>query len=254
MTYPQHVSCPACDTPVLLVAGSRRGGTPTAFDPEPLIGGEYDTRLSDDLSHVAIASSAPAAATLRGSVPLYRLHQRSCSLRVPAGRPCPSWAGYSQAAAAWRGEPVTTPVTADESLPRPWEGIKGTIRDHDDLLSLDDLALPRRRMMMMMTLRLHRAVTAVPPSPEARLTAERIRDPQPGDLVTETSSDHKGIFGFGVLLGRRREQSGGITGCEARGNDLAAAGLISYVQYGPDAGNVARWDCARFITVHAEAS
>ena len=39
---------------------------------------------------------------------------------------------------------------------------------------------------------------------------------------------------------------------EARGSDIGSSGDIRYVQYGPAAEDVARWDCAQFLTVLAD--
>ena len=201
MTQP----CPACGQPVLVAAPSRWGGTPIPFDPEPGRGAHHDTKLRADLSYVELA--AASAGHLKGLEPLYQAHMWSCArkMRIPGDRAMADLQGYSHAAAGWTGDPIA-PVTADEALLEPWEGIKGTSRDSDDLLSLDELALSRRRMMVAMTLTLYRAVNAVPPAPEARRIAERMRNPQTGDLVTEiTSADQRG---FGFLLGRRRERTG----------------------------------------------
>ena len=246
--------CPACDLLILVAAPSRWGGTPIPFDPIPGTGGHHDTALSADLSHVAV--HAAAAGNLKGKVPLYQAHMWTCprKMRIPGDRAMTDLQGYSQAAAGWTGDPIPPAVDA-EVLSQPWEGIKGTPRDCDDLLSLDDTALPRRRMMTAMTRTLYRAVNAVPAAPEARRIAERMRNPQTGDLVTEITSD--GHRGFGVLLERRRERAGypamsaatNFPSREVRGNDLGSSGDIRYVQYGPDALDVARWDCAQFITV-----
>jgi hypothetical protein len=237
--------CKACGLPVIAAAPSRWGGTPIPFDPEPGMEAHHDTALSADLSHVAI--SAAAAGNLKGRVPLYRAHQHTCprKMGIPSGTPLPFMQGYWQAAAGWTGDPIPPPAE-DEGLPLPWEGVKVTTRNPADIPALDP---PARRLIVAATLALHRVATAVPQSPEARRTAARMRNPQPGDLVTEITSDG-GFRGFGILLKRRRERSG--EGCglrEARGNDLGSSGDIWYVQYGPDADDVARWDCARFITV-----
>ena len=240
MTYPQHKTCPACDAPVLLVAGSRRGGTPTAFDPEPRIAGaQYDTKLSDDLSHVAVTS----ASHLQGHIPLYREHSvMTCpaGLRVPAGRACPSWAGYSQAAAGPKPPPVPP------SWPQPWEGVKGSDRDDSDLLSLRRAAMPRRRIMVAMALCTYRATLAGNPGPVASQIGKRMRNPQPGDLVAEIGgvrtpgSERKG---FGVLLACRREWL--VSDEEWQGNDGRPSGDAWYVQYGMMAEDVERFsgDC-----------
>ena len=238
MTYPLHKTCPACDAAILLVAGSRRGGTPTAFDPDPRSGADgYDTKLHDDMSHVAVPGSS--AAHLMGHIPLYRAHTKmTCPahLLVPAGRSCPSWAGYSQAAAGPK------PPAAAPSWPQPWEGIEGTVRDDSDLLSLRKTAMPRRRIMVAMAMSTYRATLAGNPGPVAAEIGRRIRSPQPGDLVAEvTQARNPGSEreGLGILLARRREW---LVSDEdwAGGPDGRPVGDVSYVQYGPKVGDVAR--------------
>jgi hypothetical protein len=238
MTYPQRKTCPACDAPVLLVAGSRRGGTPTPFDPEPRTGADgYDCKLSDDLSHVAVSG----AAHLMGHEALYRAHTRmTCpaNLRVPAGKWCPSWAGYSQAAAGPK------PPAAAPSWPQPWEGINGTVRDTDDLLSLCETAMPRRRIMVAMALCTYRATLAGNPGPVASQIGRRIRDPQPGDLVAEATGARDpryGREGFGILLACRREWLQCDEEWLGSDNDGRPSGDVSYVQFGPKAEDVERF-------------
>lgn len=247
MTYPQRKLCPACDAPVLLVAGSRRGGTPTPFDPEPRTGADgYDCRFSDDLSHVAVFG----AAHLAGHEALYRAHSKmTCPahLQVPAGRSCPSWAGYSQAAAGPK------PPAAAPSWPQPWEGIKGSVRDDSDLLSLEAAAVPRRRMMVAMALDTYRATLAGNPGPVAAAIGRRMRNPQAGDLVVEvTGAREPGSEerGFGVLLACRREwRSSDEDWARMPGGEHARSTCdVSYVQYGPGAEDVERWMDGQFIT------
>ena len=239
MTYPQQKTCPACDAPVLLASGARRGGTATAFDPDPRTsGGYYDVRLSDDLSHVAMLGDGTAH--LQGHVPLYRLHQRSCpaGLRVPAGRSCPSWAGYMQAAAGPK------PPAALPSWPQPWEGVEGADRDADDLLSLRKTAMPRRRIMTGMALTAYRATLAGNPGPVASQIGKRIRNPQPGDLVAEISGAREpgsARKGLGVLIECRREWLCTDEEWGRAGNDGRPSGDTWYVQFGPKAGDVERF-------------
>lgn len=85
-----EITCPACDRPILVVNASRWGGMRLPYDPEPGIGEHCDTMLAADLSHVIAAS--PAA---KGTIPLYRNHRRSCTLKVPMDRALPDIGGYS---------------------------------------------------------------------------------------------------------------------------------------------------------------
>ena len=98
LTWPQYPLCPACDAVVLLTPGSRQGNTLEVFDPQPSTGAQYNTRLAEDKSYVAAPSAS--AQNLQGRIALYRPHRYSCPnrLRVPAGRNCPSWGSYQQAA------------------------------------------------------------------------------------------------------------------------------------------------------------
>jgi len=260
--YPQTVTCPACDGTVLLAAGARQGGTPVPFDPEPRIGDHYDTRLADDLSHVIAPASATA--NLSGRIVMHRGHFWSCpaGLRVPAGRTCPSWAGYSQAAAAGKTGPPAEPV----SWPQPWQGIRGVPRDTTDLLSLDKAAMPRRRQMAAMALALWRATLAGQMTPEAVRMGKRIREPVPGDLVVEVSTAAKPGSerrGFGILLVRRREWVSAEAEYslamdsepdEMTGGGSQGTGEAIYIQYGQDIKEIARWQDGQFITAPADES
>lgn len=255
--------CPACDAAVLLVQADRQGGTaPQVFDPQPSTGDHYDTKLSDDLAFVAMA--AVSAQNLRGRIPLYRSHRWSCpaQLKVRPPRACPSWGGYSQAAAG--GKDAAGTVIAVPSWPQPWQRVKGTVRDTDDLLSLDDTAMPRRRMMVLLAVNLWQATLAGQLTPDAMRMGRRIRDPKPGDLVCEvTAAARPGgeRRGFGILLDRRREwlpleaeyslEMGGEPD-ELSGDGGQGAEDAWYVQYGPRPDHVARWDNASFITVLAD--
>jgi hypothetical protein len=266
VTYPQRVICPACDSKILLVLSARRGGIPSPFDPDPRTGDDhYDTRLAEDLSHVSVP--AAAGKNLFGRIDLYRAHVWSCpaGLKVPAGRTCPSWAGYSQAAATGKTGPALEPAP----LPHPWQGIKGTARDQDDLLSLADAAMPRRRVMVMQALAAYRAVTAPgSPAPAIAQMSRRMRNPEPGDLVVEVSAARRPGSerrGMGILLAHRRESLSpeweyshamGDEAEELSGNESQAADAIAadayYIQYGPSERDVARWDSAQIIVCMAD--
>ena len=256
--FPQQKPCPACDATVLLTAGSRQGNTREVFDPMPSIGDRYNTRLADDLSYV----SAPAAGAqnLQGRIPLYRPHLYSCpnGLKVPAGRPCPSWGSYRQAASG--GKTAADLEVAVPDWPQPWQHIRGTVRDRDDLLSLETAAMPRRRVMAHMALSLWRATLTGQLSPAATAMGRRIRDPRSGDLVVEVTTAAKPGSerkGFGVLLACRREWvSAEAEYALAMGDepdelsgDGSGAGEVCYVQYGPSPKDVARWQDGDFIAV-----
>lgn len=255
--------CPACDANVLVVEATRQGGTaPQVFDPQPGTGDRYDTKLSDDLAYVAVP--AVSAQNLRGRIPLYRSHRWSCpnQLKVRPPRACPSWGGYSQAASG--GKDAATAAISVPSWPQPWQGVKGAARRADDLLSLDDAAMPRRRMMVTMALNLYQATLIGQLTPDAMRMGKRLRDPRTGDVVCEvTAAARPGgeRRGFGILLDRRREWlpleaeyslAMGDEPDELSGDGSQGAGDVWYLQYGPGPEDVARWDNAGFIAVVAD--
>ena len=115
----------------------------------------------------------------------------------------------------------------------PYEGVNGTQRA-DDLLSLEDSAMPHREMLLAMAKMLLRCCLVGNPALVVEKIYQRITSPQEGDLVAETSkamysrSEDDRVKGLGVLLKRREED----------GDD------VWYVQYGPSPRDIARWvDC-----------
>ena len=256
--------CPACDAKILLVDGHRQGGTKEVFDPQPSTGPRHNTRLSADLTH--IATPAASAGNLIGRMPLYRPHRYSCpnGLKVRPPRSCPSWGGYSQAAAARKdaaGAELAVP-----GWPQPWAGIRGVPREDSDLLSLDPEAMPRRRLMATMALNLYHATLTGQLSPSAVQMGRRVREPRPGDLVVEVTTARKPGSerrGFGVLLAKRREwvsaeaeiarlmdDGAGDFPDEVRGD--GGAGEVWYVQFGPAAKDIARWERCDWVAALAD--
>lgn len=149
------------------------------------------------------------------------------------------------------------------TYPQPREGIIGTQRDQDDLLSLDDKAQPRRQAMMALAYCLWSATLVGNPAPVVAKMGARLRDPQPGDLILETTSSlhrsdvERRAMGFGILLDHRDEwaqtdeeynqqlaDDGGDLHDGWRGKDHAW-----YVQYGPQPDDICRWVNCSFITV-----
>ena len=142
--------------------------------------------------------------------------------------------------------------------------VTGTDRD-DDLLSLEEAAMPRRRLMIGMAECLWQAVLVGNPAPVVRRMSERMQHPVPGDLVTAqhyVKQDGYEVHALGILLARRREHYGTDEERAAEGAEWGDAALDSrgerpaqetwYVQYGPAAGDVCRWENVSFIMVPSE--
>lgn len=156
---------------------------------------------------------------------------------------------------------------------QPREGITGTLRDQDDLLSLDELAIPRRMIMCAMAKCLQRATMVGNPAPVVARMDERMRNPQAGDLVVETSRlgrNRMDVETFGILLGRRdewwqtdEEWAARLAGereahdeMRTRWPDLGEfepdkrmTDDAWYVQYGPQPGDVCRWVNCEFMAI-----
>jgi hypothetical protein len=166
---------------------------------------------------------------------------------------------------------------------QPREGIRGTDRD-DDLLSLEEAAVPRRMLMAGMAKCLRDAVLVGNQAPRVARMWQRMKNPEPGDLVIETSTFYRRdeddrVKAMGVLVAHRVEwwqtdeewaaeieqervayeeflrgsysQPGDgpfdPSTCE-RGTDHAW-----YVQYGPKAADICRWVNCDFIMIPADS-
>lgn len=153
-------------------------------------------------------------------------------------------------------------MSETETLPQPWEGITATARNSDDLLSLEDKAMPQRRRMVMMALLIRKATLVGNQAPVVKAMYERMNDPQPGDLVIETSSARRPgseYRGFGFLLARRREwcsndEEWAIYRAEQPDDDERLADHYWYVQYGPGERDIARWEDCEFIAIPDDPS
>lgn len=152
--------------------------------------------------------------------------------------------------------------------PQPREGITGTERTDDDLLSLDDKAVPRRLLMLGTASALYAAVLVGNPAPVVAKMHDRMRKPQPGDLVMEVgvqfrkSDPDSQIKGFGILIDHRKEwmstdeewaaevaNEPGIDPVRDRFADDAW-----YVQYGPHVEDVCRWTNCDFLAIPTDRS
>jgi len=140
--------------------------------------------------------------------------------------------------------------------PQPREGIVGEARD-DDLLSLDESALPRRKIMLAMARSLWSMALAAHRAPDGVAMWQRMDKPQPGDLVVENTRTDP-VQGLGILLARRKEWA--CTDAEWEqwqaedpgGYDRRPIDDVWYVQYGPQPEDVCRWSNSSFIAVPTE--
>jgi len=122
---------------------------------------------------------------------------------------------------------------------KPYEDVNGTQRA-DDLLSLEDSAMPHREMLLAMAKMLLRCCLVGHRAGGVETIYQRITSPQEGDLVAETSkamrsagSEDDRVKGLGILLKSREED----------GED------VWYVQYGPSPRDIARWVNCDFMAL-----
>lgn len=139
----------------------------------------------------------------------------------------------------------------------PYQDITGTDRD-DLLLSLDEAALPHRDALLAMVKLLDRTTLVGSPAPLVEAIRRRIDNPRVGDLVAEWSGvysenvEHR-IHSLGILLAHRREWT--TTAEEWRDEQVEDplaeryTDEVWYVQYGPKAGDVCRWENCRFVAL-----
>lgn len=149
-----------------------------------------------------------------------------------------------------------------QQWPQPHEGISGTDRTGTDLVSLAESASEHRDALVAMARHLQTATSVGNPAPVVERMAQRLRAPQPGDLVVESSSGmwrtdqetrHKA---FGFLIAKRTEwwetdeqwataktEDGSLT------DDDRMTDEAWYVQYGPNAVDVCRWTNCSFMVI-----
>jgi len=147
------------------------------------------------------------------------------------------------------------------TYPQPYEGVKGTDRSEDYLLSLDPKALSVRAVIMALAKHLGDATLVGNPAPRVARMRERMTAPQIGDLVVEESKalhsrdEIVKAQGFGILLAVRdewcvrdedweKEKTEYDLRDEDRAHDRGW-----YVQYGCDPGDVCRWTDCSFMVV-----
>lgn len=147
------------------------------------------------------------------------------------------------------------------TLPQPHEGIKGVDRT-DTLLSLDDVNLATRDLLRGLSRHLGDATLVGNPAPVVERMSSRLRDPQPGDLVVETSTigfsgdNDRAIKGLGILLAKRdewwhtdEEWARGVADGEWGPTDQRSIDRAWYVQYGSAAVDICRWTNCSFTTI-----
>lgn len=146
------------------------------------------------------------------------------------------------------------------NLKQPREGVIGVQRD-DFLLSLDERAIAHRDALIAMARHLQTASLVGNPAPVVRRIYERIKNPQPGDLVVEWSMGVRGdtetrFKAFGILIEHRNEwwetdaewealkaEDGGLT------EDDRMVDRAWYIQYGNDPEAICRWVNCDFLAI-----
>jgi hypothetical protein len=131
-----------------------------------------------------------------------------------------------------------------EVWPQPHEGIIGA--DRDDV--------PHREALIAMAYHLRTATLVGQPAPVVARMGERMRQPQPGDLVVTTEVLHgrrdleDRIHGFGIYLAGRTEwaetdENWAAMVAEDQFIDDGdrTTDTVFYIQYGPSAGDICRW-------------
>lgn len=158
-------------------------------------------------------------------------------------------------------------MTDPRAYPQRYEGITGSDRSGDDLLALD---AARRQVMMRMGYALWDSVLVASPAPRVRARYERMSEPQPGDLVMETSTwyryrddPERQIYSFGILLAERYEWATTDEEHAARVAEERELGFDDditrrveqawYIQFGPEARHVYRWHNGSFICIDPDA-
>lgn len=167
---------------------------------------------------------------------------------------------------------------------QPYEGINGTARTGDDLLSLEDEAIAVRKVLVNLMTVIRKTTLVGQPAPIVRDISDRMGHPVPGDLVVEASTTlHRQTGdwyrGFGILLEHRREwwetdadwevmvAQGRADHEEFLRGPYAHPGDADepwepderrtddawYVQYGPGERDICRWVNCEFMMVPTDA-
>lgn len=131
------------------------------------------------------------------------------------------------------------------------------------ILSPEEETMPARRALIAMSANLKRATLVGSPAPIVADMGDRLRKPQPGDLVVEDSQGHylarkqvgDWYRALGVLLLQRREWVStdgdwrAEMAAEGYGEDERVSEDVTYIQYGPAPEDVCRWHNCEFRMV-----
>lgn len=147
------------------------------------------------------------------------------------------------------------------TYPQPHEGVRGVDRT-DTLLSLENSNLTTRELLRGLSRCLSSATLVGNPAPVVERMGERLRNPQPGDLVVEMSAMYgpgnisRAIQGLGILIVDREEWwhtdeewSVELAAEHYGPEDARPADHAWYIQYGPAAIDVCRWTNCSFTTI-----
>jgi hypothetical protein len=169
-----------------------------------------------------------------------------------------------------------------ETLPQPHEGIRGVDRSDDPIMSLSMESVVYRELIRTLAVHLYRATLVGDPAPVVRRMLDWMRHPQPGDLVMEHSTAYRSAENLkkppgnwpwsrmGYLITVRREwMTTDEQWAEAKAEEAAwnrehlgdRLAFIEersvepkawYIQYGPNPGDVCRWENCEFLAIPTE--
>lgn len=139
---------------------------------------------------------------------------------------------------------------------QPHQDVTGVDRD-DALLSLDDSATAHREALIGLGRNFYRACLVGNPAPIVTEMYDRMKNPQPGDLVMETGAPYSQVKtrALGILLEHRREwwhtdeEWAEVQTNYSDPDDERPTDAAWYIQYGPKAADVCRWTDAEFIAL-----
>jgi hypothetical protein len=192
-------------------------------------------------------------------------------------------AHFAQQRPGTYGEPFQHPedladcIWDRDAWKEPHEGIRGVLRDQDDLLSLEPQALARRQIIIAIAFAFHDIASCAQKAPKAERIGERFGrlhgdGPEIGDLVIEattlygnklrrsedTEDFDRANMGFGILVAHRWEwwethEEYDAMRARQEPEDLdyeyRATDHAWYIQYGPQPGDICRWTNCSFMAL-----